>query len=48
MPSMDDRLSALGRAVVDAVDFGEGDGVGVATVFEDDGLYDAAREDASV
>lgn len=48
MPSMDDRLLALGRVVVDAAAFGEGDGVGVVTAFEDEGVYDAAREDANV
>ena len=45
---MDDRLPALGRVVVGAADFGGGDGVGVVTAFEDEGVYDAAREDASV
>ena len=48
MPSMDDRLLALGRVVVDAAAFGEGDGVGVVTAFEDEGVYDAVREDPSV
>lgn len=51
MPSIDDRLLALGL-VVSVVDFGEDEAegivVGAAAGFEDEGVYDAVREDASV